>query len=109
MQFSKRHIAVFLLTLFSVYVLPKELLHELCHHEGLAHCTTDIASDELNFSTIHKHCLLLDHAPEPITYNNVTFAFAPLEFSFFAPVNHYSAPVIFSVEHAPLRGPPVVS
>lgn len=109
MQYFKKHIAVFLLTLFSVYILPKELLHELCHHEGVEHCTTDVASDGLNFSTIHKHCLLLDHAPEPITYNNLTFDFAPLTFSFLVPVTHYHAPVVFSVEHAPLRGPPVVS
>jgi hypothetical protein len=71
-RFSK-HISLILLLAFSVYVLPKELVHEFFHHDTedaiLTHGT------ETTVGNAHEHCDLLELNSPPFQQSVTAFTF----------------------------------
>jgi hypothetical protein len=53
----KRILSFLLLTVFSLYITPKEVFHAFTHHSDTEHAVTNF--DGLHFDTEHHHCELL--------------------------------------------------
>jgi hypothetical protein len=104
----KKYISVFLLAVFSAFIVPKELIHECFHHHETEDCGSSTPSEGLAISQVHKHCLLLDHASEPVVLTPIYFAFTQIGTRCCKPVaTHQSHPSRF-FEFTFLRGPPTI-
>jgi hypothetical protein len=102
-----RHIAFFLLVISSLFVLPKELVHEFCNH----HDTEDVANannNDIAVSPQHQHCevLQLFYQPYSPVVANVDFQAIVQDVVlniFYHP--HFS---IESFKSLDIRGPPAL-
>ena len=100
-----KHIAVLLLLISTLFVVPKEVLHELnCHHDTVdTHCTP---ADSLALSIIHHHCEILQVFVQPYNAADATQVFTNVV----KIISHYSFNAhLFSVEIVQrfvIRGPP---
>ncbi|MFI5217878.1 MAG: hypothetical protein ACHQNT_00200 [Bacteroidia bacterium] len=108
MNCIKKHIAVFLLFTSSLFIIPKELVHEFsCHADtiDLIHCAN--SSDAVG--NIHHHCDILQVFISPFsdTNSNIDFSaicFITAKYNF--SVIDFSFDVFRSLE---IRGPPAIS
>src|SRR4051812_20223918 len=105
MKSFRRLISLFLLAAISLYIAPKDLLHELCQHED----THDVICTDYcvqHFSNVHRHCEVLQLTTPPFhqTVNNFSFSSVELLCILSAESKssyHFSlSPFLF------LRGPP---
>ena len=85
----KKHIALFLLLISSLFIVPKELLHELTFHTDTVDHGVITSANDFSLSTIHHHCDILEvfvqpyHAPdEAAPFAEITKIIAHYSFSF---------------------------
>src|SRR5258708_6987932 len=108
MKSFRGHISLLLLSAFSFFIVPQDLLHELCGHED----TRDIVCTDAclhHLSKPHQHCEVLQLTTPPFHQALNNFSFASFELLCIVSVEstrpyHYScSPFLF------FRGPPSVS
>ena len=58
----RKHISLLLLAVFSVLLVPKEVVHEFVSHEGVVHHHIDLSKggQETHIDNTHQHCQLLN-------------------------------------------------
>ncbi|HKR07412.1 MAG TPA: hypothetical protein VJY62_22450 [Bacteroidia bacterium] len=104
-RFNK-HISVLLLLISSLFIVPKELLHELSFHDDTNdHCCTNSIGD-FAIGTVHHHCDILEVFVPPYHASGETILFSQAteiisHYSFNAP--SFSFEIVDSFE---IRGPP---
>jgi hypothetical protein len=105
MKNFRRHISLILLAAFSLFLAPKELLHEFAnHHDTEDKVCTDACTHHL--SKPHQHCEILQLVTPPFHQALSNFSFASSELLCFLSVEstsgyHFSgSPFLF------FRGPP---
>ncbi len=108
MQLLKKYIAFLLLLISTLFVVPKELLHELTCHEDTVdtHCTQ---TDGLAISTAHHHCDVLQVFVPPFNTSDATVHFSTavkISTHYCFNTLTFSAEV---VQRFVIRGPPSVS
>ncbi|MEP7169471.1 MAG: hypothetical protein ABI855_08900 [Bacteroidota bacterium] len=104
-KFSK-HISILLLFISGLFIVPKELVHELTFHEDtIDHCS--ITCEGFAISNIHHHCDILQVFVPPYHASDGTVLIS----DFTKIISHYSFNVLpVSLETGDsfvIRGPPV--
>jgi len=104
-RFNK-HIAVLLLLISSLFVVPKELLHELSFHDDTVdHCVNNL-TDGLTLSNEHHHCDILQVFVPPYHTSDGAILFSQVvenisRYTFNAPSFSFEIADAFVI-----RGPP---
>ena len=106
MKHFAKHISVLLLLISFLFIVPKELLHELSFHDDTVdHCINN-SKDGLTLSNIHHHCDILQvfvppyHASEGLSTFSQTAEIIS-HYSFIAPSFSFEIADAFII-----RGPP---
>ncbi len=104
----QKSIALFLLAVISFFITPKELIHELHHHEdSMDVLCMDACKDHV--SEQHQHCDVLQLTTPPLYHHVASFSFnvVSIPFSFLVKsTTSYVADRAFSFY---LRGPPEIA
>ena len=105
-KFNK-YLALFLLAISSLFVLPKEIVHEFCDH----HDTEDVAyaiNHDISISAEHQHCEVLQIFYQPYSAFVVEYDFTTIVQD--AILNTFYHPDLSSVVFSSpdIRGPPTV-
>ncbi len=107
MQKLNKIIASFLLLVLSVFIVPKELLHELHHHDTIHQTHTNDSGTQVD--KIHHHCIVLQLSAPPflaaLNYFNILPSETNLTFYCVKGSRYFSH--FFNLSQ--LRGPPAVS
>lgn len=107
MQKLNKIIASFLLLVLSVFIVPKELLHELHHHDTIHQSST--SEEGTQIENIHHHCIALQlHSPpfiSSLNYFNVLLESSKITFYDRNEGHYFSHFYNLNL----LRGPPAIS
>jgi hypothetical protein len=102
----QKYISVFLFAVISIFIIPKELIHEFHHRDTVDVLCMDDCKDHV--SSLHDHCDVLQLNTPPLYHHVTGFSFlvVSLPFSFLIKnTATYIADRAFSFY---LRGPPAL-
>jgi len=101
----RKIISLFMLTALSLFISPKELIHEFLNHHDTADFTcTDSCKDHV--SDLHQHCDVLQLSSPPLYHHVGIFLIKFISLPFYyneKNTTSYYSPFAFSFY---LRGPP---
>ena len=107
MKAFKHFLGILLLVLFTGYILPREWMHDLLHHED-THDDVSLVGGDVRLDHPHQHCdvLKLQGAPFVLCYEKPKVIEASFCFVYRLPVFSIKGQDV--IDTADLRGPPAV-
>ena len=103
-NFTRPIVFVFLLA-SSLFVVPKDLIHELTHHEDTADAFC-APGDELSLSAEHHHCESLQLYTPPCTPSDGAFQFHEISILLSRQLSNSPAASFDIADSFSIRGPP---
>lgn len=104
----RREISFFLLIAFTFISVPKELIHELHHHEDNLHLPCSFNSGGTNLTEEHIHCEYLNLQVQPFSFSyNFISEITSYSYSVFLIAETNSFPFPHKEIISP-RGPPFI-
>jgi hypothetical protein len=109
LKYFREFISVFLLLCSALFIVPKELIHELSyHHDTIDACHNDAAS-ETALSNEHHHCDILEVFVQPYNAPDAGILFSSVteiisQYTFIS-----TSPVFEVIDSFSIRGPPSFS
>jgi len=105
MKLFKRYIGLLLLLLFMGYIVPRELVHDLVHHQDTHDHVSSIGGD-VRIDNSHQHCdvLKLQGVPFALSFLSPDLSSKAVRFFYRLPADPVFTPCFYQT--ADLRGPP---
>jgi len=109
LKYFRQFISVFLLLISALFIVPKELIHELSsHHDTIDICHND-GGNEAALSNEHHHCDILEVFVQPYDAPDTGVLFSAVTEIISQYIFISSSPAFEAVDSFSIRGPPSFS